>query len=327
MLYSFIFYAIIPMKQQEFLKIKENAPYSRIGRRSREGQEIRDELALVLKKQRKRKMKWKGIWRWLMERKEKLEVKKYDMEIEDISRVIDTNQLKESDLKFLENLSRTDLCKIKKYNQHRMRQIVHTASDWGVVTSWKYPYYPKYTFLYEIFRDNSLISDALKLELKEKAKEQVWKMVCDEISNDTILYDKWPWFVKHVCEYIPQKVFANKIRWTGNRWTRTNVDVLWYHIDWFTELDEEYKKEIRREYYKEHGKVDPEVTEKIKQEEIEAEEGDGVEDFLEEETWDELLDAYMRSKRKDVKAFQAYMREKEKERRRFDDWLEKEWWL
>ena len=328
MLQNFIFCIIIAMKKQDFIKIRENTPYSRIGRRSRKEQEIRDELAVVLKRQRRQEMEWKGISRSLMKKKGKLEVQKHGMEIEDISKIIDTDQLKESDLKFLESLSRTDLCKIKKYTEHRMRRIVHTASEWGVVTWKEYPYYPKYAFLYEICKDKPLISEGTKSELKEKAKAEVWKMVCDEISNDTILYDKWPWFLKDVCEYVPQKVLANKIRWTGNAWTHTNVDVLWYHIDWFTELDEEYKKEIRRECYKERGIVDPEVTEEEKQEEVKPEENEEIEeDSWVEETWDELLDAYMKARERDIKAFQAYMREREKERRKFDDWLEKEGWF
>jgi hypothetical protein len=44
------------------------------------------------------------------------------------------------------------------------------------------------------------------------------------------------------------------------------VDVLWRHIDLFTELDEDYKKEIKREYNKEHGIIDPEDVEEEKEE-------------------------------------------------------------
>jgi hypothetical protein len=42
------------MKKLEFLKIKESTPDSRIGRRSWKEQDTRDDLAFVLKKQRRR---------------------------------------------------------------------------------------------------------------------------------------------------------------------------------------------------------------------------------------------------------------------------------
>jgi hypothetical protein len=45
------------MKKSEFLKIKESSRDSRIGRRSWKEQDTRNDLALVLKKERKREQK------------------------------------------------------------------------------------------------------------------------------------------------------------------------------------------------------------------------------------------------------------------------------
>ena len=309
------------MKKSEFLKIKESTPDSRIGRRSWKEQDTRDDLAFVLKKQRRREKTWCGRSTLLIKMENKLKSKKLNFEIERASHSIDTDKFTEFDLKFLESLSYENLSKIPSYQIHWMRKIVHTASDVGVPTSWDYPYFPKYTFLYEICKDKTLISEETKIQLKEKAKDEVWKMVCDEIKADTVFYDKSKSFVKHVSEYIPQKVFANKLRWTWNMWCDTYVDALWRHIDWFTDLDEDYKKEIRREYNNSRGIIDPEDIEEKKEESEESTE----EEY--EKTWDEALDAYMESGRKDAKAFVSFMEKLEKDKRRFDDWLEKEWWL
>ena len=313
------------MRKSEFLKIKELAPDSRIGRRTWKEQDVRDDLALVLKKERRKKQKWKQISKSLIKKQDKLKSKKLDLEIATISRLLGNwYKLTLQDLKFLESLSYEDFSKIGIYNSHWMRRIAHTWADAGVVTSSEYPYFPKYTFLYEIFRHKLWIDEKIKSELKEKAKAEVWKLVCDEIEEDTFLYNWGDETLEYIFDYIPQKIVANKLRWTWNRWTYTNVDVLWRYIDLFTELDEDYKKEIRREYNKEHGIIDPDD---VKEEIEEKLEEDIEEDCWYEKTWDETLDVYMESGRKDAKAFVSFMKKMEKDKRRFDDWLEKEWWL
>lgn len=313
------------MKKSEFLKIKESSRDSRIGRRSWKEQDTRNDLALVLKKERKREQKWKEKSKSLERKETELRTKKLELEITSISRVMENwYKLTLQDLKFLESLSYSDLSKIGIYNTHWMRWIAHTYSDDCWNTSSKHSYFPKYAFLYEMIEDNSWIDEKTKSELKEKAKDEVWKLVCDEIEEDTFLYNWGSRILAHIFKYIPQKTVANKLRWTWNRWTNTNVDVLWRHIDLFTELDEDYKKEIKREYNKEHGIIDPEDVEEEKEEKPEEV---IEEDCWYEKTWDEALDAYMESGRKDAEAFIKFMGKKEKEKRRFDDWLEKEWWL
>ena len=201
-----------------------------------------------------------------------MERQKYDGEIACVSRVLERGEFTVHDLKFLESLSYSDLSKIPMYNLHWMRRISHSSTDVRDLSqSYEYPIFPKYAFLYEICKDKPFIDETIKSELKEKAKAEVWKMVCDEIENDTILYEKQRSFVEHIFEYIPQKVFANKLRWTGNAWTETNVDALISHIDWFTELDEDYKKEIRREYNKQHGIIDPSDVQENEEEKQEIE--------------------------------------------------------
>ena len=106
-----------------------------------------------------------------------------------MSKIIDTDQFNEYDVKFLEGLSNTDLCKIEKYNRHRMRDVAHIYSDGGGSPDMEYPYYPKYTFLYELCVDKPLIGESLKLKLKEKAESEVWQMVCKEIEGDTNVKD------------------------------------------------------------------------------------------------------------------------------------------
>ena len=314
------------MKQSEFLKIKEFSPESRIGRRTREEQKVRDELTNVLRKRRKNKMEWRWTHDSIEKKFSKLKSKEQDGEIACVSRALESGEFTVHDLKFLERLSYSDLSKVPMYGIHWMRRISHSLideRDWS--KSYEYPIFPKYAFLYEICKDKSFIDETIKSELKEKAKAEVWEMVCDEIKNDTILYGRSRSFVEHIFEYIPQKVFANKLRWTWNAWTETNVDTLLQHIDWFTELDDDYKKEIRREYNKEHWIKDPSDVQE-KEEKQETEKVD-EEDYWGEEWWDDALSAYMKSRERDVQAFIKYMEEKKKARRKFDDWLEKEWWL
>ena len=407
----------ITMKKSEFLKIKESSWDSRIGRRSWKEQDTRNDLALVLKKQRGRQQKWKEKSESLEKKERMLRDEKLNLEIESISRILESwYKLTLQDLKFLESLSDEDLCKIPVYQMcwkplkyvflfeifssvssvnwdiksqlkekakeevldyvsketkrdtfilrrsrvsiekileyitpevfelkciewienlsmlgghyGRMSEICHKSWEAGIVTSKKYPYSDKYVYLYERCKNNPLFGEKFKSKLKEKAKEEVWEMVCKEISNDTFLYQWQRSTLEHIFEYIPQKTVANKLRWTWNMWTHTNVDVLLGYIDWFTELGEDYKKEIRREYNKEHGINDPLDEQEEEKEYLEPKKDDEVEEnSWEEKTWDVDLDAYLQSRKKDVKAFISFMEKKEREKRRFDDWLEKEWWL
>lgn len=316
------------------------SPESRIGKRFREEQEVRDDLARVLKKKKKRAERWKQTEKLdrkqheletkkqhlELARHQELEARKQHLEFVGVAGRVGTDVwLTQNDLDYLEKLSFDDLCKMWKYREHRIRSFCHKASDSWVVTSKEYPYFPKYTFIYEIFRDKSWIDDEKKSELKEKAKSEVRKLVSDEIENDTFLYERDRSILEHIFEYIPQKTVANKLRWTWNMWTDSCVDVLWRHIDWFTELDEDYKKEIRREYNKKRGILD--LADELEEREEEIEVQEDYEDDWEVEWWDGLIDAFVKSKRDDVKAFLNFMKQKEKDKRRFDDWLESEWGL
>ena len=317
---------LIAMKQLEFERIQQMSPSSRIGRRTRKEQMVRDDLAKVLKTKKKKEEKWKHTTR-LEKKQQKLETQKHDGEIACVSRALERGEFTVYDLKFLESLSYSNLSKVPMYNVHWMRGISHIEEDVRDCSrSYKYPIFPKYTFLYEICRDKPFIDEVIKSELKEKAKAEVWKMVCDEIANDTFFYERPRSFVEHIFEYIPQKVLANKLRWTGNAWTETNLDVLLQHIDWFTELDEDYKREIKREYNKERGIIDPLDVQEKEEEKQETEKVD-EEDCWEKEWWDDALSAYMKSREKDVQAFIKYMEEKKKARRKFDDWLESVGWF
>ena len=64
------------MKKSEFLKIKESSRDSRIGRRSWKEQDTRNDLALVLKKERKRGQKWKEKSKSLERKETELRTKK-----------------------------------------------------------------------------------------------------------------------------------------------------------------------------------------------------------------------------------------------------------
>lgn len=324
--YDFILYYFIAMKQSEFERIQQMSPCSRIGRRTREEQIVRDDLAKVLKIKKKKEEKWKYPRR-LEKKQQKLEKKKHEGEIACVSRALERGEFTVCDLKFLESLSYSDLSKVPIYNIHWMRSVFHSLideRDWS--RSYNYPIFPKYTFLYEICKDKSFIDETIKSELKEKAKAEVWKMVCDEIENDTILYGRSRSFLEHIFEYIPQKVFANKLRWTWNAWTETNVDILVRHIEWFTELDEDYKKEVIREYNKQHGIIDPSDVQEKEEEKKKTEKVDEESSWV-DEWWDGTLSAYMRSREKAVQAFIEVMEEKKKARRKFDDWLESVGWF
>ena len=302
------------------------SPESRIGKRSREQQKARDELVSLLKKKRQKEQKWKQISTRLERKQAKFESKKLDMEVKDMIGLLDSDQITSYDLKFLESLSYSDLSKIPRYSDHWMRRISHSYRDernWE--ESRKYPIFPKYVFLYEISKDKPLIPEEKKLELREKAKMEVRQLVVDEIKWDTFLYERDRSTLEHIFEYIPQKTVANKLRWTWNMWTDTCVDVLLRYIDWFPELDEDYKKEIKREYDKKRGIIDPTDEEEGMEEEIETQKD--YEDDWEVKWWDELVDAFIESKKEDVKAFLSFIKQKEKDKRRFDDWLESEWGL
>ena len=300
------------MKKSEFLKIKESSWDSRIGRRSLLEQKTRDDVALIIRRQRRRVQKWKEKSKSLVEKEIKLRKELLNLEIDSVSKVLewwDNPTLQ--DLRFLEWLSASELSKIGIYYTHWMRWISHSYTSWEI---FEHPYYPKYVFLYEIFKDISWIDEKIKSELKEKAKAEVRELVCNEIKWDTFLYSRWRETLMHIFEYIPQKIIANKLRWTWNLWTDSNVDVLWRHIGWFTDLDEDYKKEIKREYNRKNGIVDPDDVE---EQEVKTEDDTNT---GEEESWGE-------SEREDVKAFLRIMEKKEKDSKRFDEWLEEEWWL
>lgn len=311
------------MKESMLKEILESNPSSRLSRWSEKERRIRKILAMVFKVERKLTNKWIKAPNILNNIEESLKKVVNDWEKESRSRLLKKwyGTFSWENLEFLDNLSDSDLLKINSYNMHWMRRIFHSSSDEWWNTSSDHPYFPKYTFLYEIVKNNLRVSEKIKSELKEKAKAEVWKMICDEIKNDTILYDKPRWFVEHIFEYIPQKVFANKLRWTWNMWTETNVDVLIRHIDLFTELDEDYKKEIRREYNKQHGIV---YTDEKQISESDEDEGVDV-SFTESHTWDEALDNFINAKKDDIINMQRYLKKRDRDRfgERFEWW----WWL
>lgn len=107
-------YDIITMKHSKFLEIKESGLNPRIARRTWEEQRTRDEIALILKKMRKRKQKWKKISRSLEKREEELRRKKLELEILSISRSLERWYYEPTlyDLKFLDSLSYSDLSKL-----------------------------------------------------------------------------------------------------------------------------------------------------------------------------------------------------------------------
>lgn len=241
--------------KKEFERIKKENPESRIWHRDWWEQEIRNALALVIKKQRKRAQKWKEKSKSLEMKETELRNKKFELEMANISKKLEYwNNLTLQDLKFLESLSFSDLSQITVYNIHWMSRITHKNQDDWWNTSSDHPHFPKYTFLYESFEDSRRVDEKIKSELKEKAKDEVWEFVCDEIEKNTSIKSWNSTIIKYILKYIPQKTLADKLKWTWNTWTNTNIDVLQRHIDLFTELDEDYKKEIEREYDREHGK-------------------------------------------------------------------------
>ena len=172
-------------------------------------------------------------------------------EIKRIFKIIDTDWLTESDLKFLEGLSISDLSEIGRFNKNRVNGIYHYMEKYGVVDEDWHPYTSKYAFLYEISRDKPLISEQIKTQLKEKARKEIWKRICSGIIPDTFAYqlEDMAWFYRYIFEYIPQKVVANKMRWTGNNYVTTYIDNLWPWIEYYyDELDDDYKKQIKKEY-------------------------------------------------------------------------------
>ncbi len=202
--------------------MKESSQDSRILRRTWEEQMTRDRLALVLREER-----------WMRN-------KKLDLEILSISQALEGwKDLTLYDLKFLDSLSCSDLSKIWIYKDHWMRQI----SSHGSMT-WKmdgHSYYPKYVFLYEIFKDSSLIDEEIKVELKEKAESEIWEMIFDEIKNGTFLCGWSPSILEHIFEYVTQKEVVSKLWWIWNVKRKAHEDSLWKYADWLTEMDEEYE--------------------------------------------------------------------------------------
>ena len=237
------------VSKRKFNKIKENDPESRIWKRTWQEQKTRNKLASVLRKKHKRL----GEWKWvdsLLSKQYELEDKKLDFEISNLNWIIDTEEFSEKDLAFLENLSDSNLKKVKWFDNHWVRSVRHTFSDDRWNSSAKYPYYPKYVFLYEVCKDKASISDTTKNRLKSCAKAEVHELVYDEIKNDTFLYSYWESVIKHIFEYLPQKEVAEMMIYTRNMWTYSCIDVLLKNIDYFTELDDAYKKHINDTYEK-----------------------------------------------------------------------------
>ena len=227
----------------KFNKIKEQNPESRIWKRTWEEQSTRNDLAKVLKKERRKTQKWKEISDKLQSKENNLRNKLLEHDIARIDEKISNNEFTEKDLEFL--IENNVVTLLKDYRKHRLTSIRHSAWEAWVTTSSWYAYEPKDTFLYELCKDNPLISDEKKNELREKANKEVRAIVYAEISNDTILYEKPHGFVKHLSTYIPQKEFAEILMKTWNMWCASNIDVLAQHLDEFDELDEQFKEEIR----------------------------------------------------------------------------------
>ncbi len=234
------------VSKRRFNKIKEEKPESKIWKRTWEEQDTRNDLAKVLKKERKLNQKWEWLPNKLKNKKNELNNKLLEHDVKKIDERIDNNEFTEEDLLFLEENKCTNL--LKDYRNHRLTGIKHSAWNWGITTSSWYPYKPQYTFLYELCKDNPQISESKKEELREKADKEVRVIVHKEIENDTILYEKPQWFVKHLSIYIPQKEFAELLINTGNMWTSSNIDILVEHLDEFDELDNQYKEEIRERH-------------------------------------------------------------------------------
>ena len=93
------------------------------------------------------------------------------------------------------------------------------------------------------------------------------------------------------------------------------------HIGSFTELDEDYKKEIRREYNKQHGIVytdEKQISESDEDKSVDV-------SFTESHTWDEALDDFINAKKDNIINMQRYLKKRDRDRfgERFEWW----WWL
>ena len=305
------------MKGSKLKEFLGSHPSSRIGKRSKYERKIREVLVCLLKVERKLTKGWMKVPRFLNNIEEKLRNLVSDWEKESHYRLL--NQWKGTfpwrDLDFLDYLPDSDLLKINNYNMHWMKQISHSATDERLNTSVRYPYDPEYTFLYEIVKDSPRIDEKIKSELREKATKEVWKLVCDEVAEDVFLYKWGRETLEHIFEYIPQIVVANYLRWTWNNKTETEVKLLWRHIALFTELDENYKKQIEREYNKQCGIAN-------------TSEDDLTDGWVyiripKSNTWDPVLDNYNDSRREDIEAFMWYLAKKD----RFDKRFKGRWWF
>lgn len=228
------------MKYSEFLKMKVSSQDPRILRRTWEGQMTRDKLAEVLREKKLLKNNRLDLdFLTLAIKKEwELRKEKLDLEILSVSRALESwSDLTLYDLKFLSSLSCSDLSKIRIYNVHWMRQISSKHTMWEI---FEYHYYPKYTFLYEIFKDSSLIDEKVKTELKEKARLEVWEMICDEVKNGTSIYSLKPSVLEHIFEYFSKKEVSDKLSQTWKKWLEKYVDSLWDYTIWLSEVDKDY---------------------------------------------------------------------------------------
>ena len=231
------------VSKRKFNKIKEGNKESRIWKRTWEEQDTRNDLAKVLIKERKLNQKWRAIPQWLKNKKNELNKEMLKHDVKKIDEKIINNEFTEEDLLFLEENKCTDL--LKNYRNHRLTGIKHSAWKTGITTSSWYAYKPHYTYLYELCKNMPQIPEIKKEELREKANKEVRVIIYKEIENDTILYKKSEWFVKHLSEYIPQKEFAELLINTWNMRTSSNIDILVEHLNEFNELDDQYKEEIK----------------------------------------------------------------------------------
>ena len=228
------------MKYSEFLKMKESSQDPRILRRTWEEQMTRDKLAEVLREKRLLKNNRLDLDFLTLAIKKEWELRreKLDLEILSVSRALESwSDLTLHDLKLLNSLSCSDLSKIRIYDVHWMRQVSSKHTMWGI---FEYHYHPKYTFLYEIFKDSSLIDEKIKSELKEKARLEVWEMVCDEVKNDTSIYSLTPSVLEHVFEYFSKKEVLDKLSQAWKKWLEKYVDSLWDYAVWLSEVDKDY---------------------------------------------------------------------------------------
>jgi len=204
-------------------------------------------LAKVLEHEQKIVQKWKEIPNKLKSKENMLRNKLLEYEIKRIEEKIQTKEFTEEDLLFLEKDD--NVCHLSNYREHRLSWIKHSEWEaWVITNSW-YAYKPKYTPLYEMCKDQPLISEETKKSWRRDARYEIVDIIYKEIENDTILYWYWEWFVKHVSEYISQTEFANMLIDNGNSRVHSDIGVLVRCIDYFDELDESIAEKLTEAWY------------------------------------------------------------------------------